>query len=101
MAHAVVGAKGTSTKISRAARGGSNARAVQPSSLRVKEKTMNNFERRISAVEFRATSTSKEKIIEGIAARYNSLSAPIPTKTGTSFRERIMPGAFADVLKSN
>jgi HK97 family phage prohead protease len=62
---------------------------------------MTNFERRISAVEFRATSTSKEKIIEGLAARYNSLSAPIATKSGASFRERIMPGAFADVLKTN
>ena len=61
---------------------------------------MQNFERRISSVEFRATTESKAKVIEGIAARYNSLSAPIPTKSGAAFRERIMPGAFADVLKS-
>jgi HK97 family phage prohead protease len=69
---------------------------------------MTYFERRISSVEFRATSDSKEKIIEGLAARYNSLSAPLGRSQSSGgarakdgFRERIMPGAFADVLKTN
>ena len=60
-------------------------------------------ERRISSIEFdlRASKDSgDEKVIQGLAARYNVLSGPIPGgRTGT-FRERLMPGVFAKVLAS-
>jgi uncharacterized protein len=58
----------------------------------------NIFERRIATLELRASKDSKDKILEGIAARYNSISGPIPTAGGGSFREVIKPGAFRNVV---
>jgi len=61
---------------------------------------MENPERRISSIAFecRADKDGKDKVIEGIAARYNVLSAPLPTGSGATFRERILPGAFASCM---
>jgi HK97 family phage prohead protease len=58
----------------------------------------NIFERRIASLELRADSDSKGKVLEGIAARYNSVSGPIPTASGSTFREIIRPGAFRNVV---
>jgi uncharacterized protein len=63
---------------------------------------MDNFERRISCIEFELRAgKNNEKVIEGTAVRYNRLSGPIQSKSGATFRERIMPGAFRNVLQSN
>lgn len=59
---------------------------------------MENFERRIATLDLRASKDSNAKILEGIAARYNSLSEPIPTKSGATFREVLRPGAFRNVV---
>lgn len=60
-----------------------------------------DIERRIASltVNLRAAGSADAKVIEGTAASYNTLSGPIPTGKG-SFRERIMPGAFKNVLAS-
>lgn len=39
--------------------------------------------------------------ITGYAAVYNSLSKPMKTTRGTTFRERIIPGAFADATTAD
>src|SRR5690242_9418372 len=44
---------------------------------------------------------NKDKRIIGYAATYNNLSNPIPAKDGGEFRERILPGAFDEVLRSS
>ncbi|MGA8035832.1 MAG: HK97 family phage prohead protease [Candidatus Acidiferrales bacterium] len=56
-----------------------------------------DLERRISTVAFacRAAKDGSEKVVEGMAARYNRLSQPLPNPNGCgTFRERILPGAF-------
>ena len=56
-----------------------------------------DLERRISTVAFacRAAKDGSEKVVEGMAARYNRLSHPLPNPNGCgTFRERILPGAF-------
>jgi HK97 family phage prohead protease len=50
------------------------------------------------ATEIRASENGKERVLEGYAAVFNSLTAPgnLP-----GFREKIAPGAFSKVLASN
>src|ERR1700747_3249972 len=53
------------------------------------------IERRAFFVDAELRASADGKKIRGYAARYNSLSGPIPSgKSGKSFRERIAPGAF-------
>jgi uncharacterized protein len=59
------------------------------------------MERRVLRYEFRATkSLSGKMTVAGYAARYNTLSHPIPDGVGGSFRERIAKGAFTRVLRT-
>ena len=59
-------------------------------------------ERRIFLVDAELRAASDGKTITGYAARYNTLSGPIPaSKGGGSFRERIAPGAFKRAVHSN
>lgn len=59
------------------------------------------MERRVLRYEFRASKSLSGKMkVAGYAARYNTLSHPIPDGTGGSFRERIARGAFNRVLRS-
>src|SRR5258708_2656131 len=58
---------------------------------------MNMERRNFVAREVRATGADKERRLRGYAARYGVLSNPIPGKLG-SFRERILSGAFDDVV---
>src|SRR5260370_21089960 len=55
--------------------------------------------RNFVASEVRATVSDKERRLQGYAARYNTLSNPIPGQS-RSFRERILPGAFDGVVDS-
>lgn len=58
-------------------------------------------ERRIFLVDAELRAASDGKSITGYAARYNSLSSPLPAgKTGGTFRERIAPGAFRSAVNS-
>lgn len=52
-------------------------------------------------MEIRATKTGDAKKLIGYAATYNTISTPIPTGSGSSFREKIAPGAFDGALASN
>ena len=56
-------------------------------------------ERRVFLVDAELRAASDGKTITGYAARYNTLSAPLPGKGGT-FRERIAPGAFRGAVNS-
>jgi uncharacterized protein len=61
----------------------------------------NIMERRIvSGCSVRSIGDSSGNTIEGFAARFNSLSVPMPLARGT-FREKIAPGAFANSLRSD
>ncbi len=53
------------------------------------------IERRVFLIDAELRASADGKKIKGYAARYNTLSGPIPSgKNGRSFRERIAPGAF-------
>ena len=56
-------------------------------------------ERRVFLVDAELRAASDGKTITGYAARYNTLSQPLPGKGGT-FRERIAPGAFRSAVNS-
>jgi HK97 family phage prohead protease len=56
-------------------------------------------ERRVFLVDAELRAASDGKSISGYAATYNSLSMPLPGKSGT-FRERIAPGAFRSAVNS-
>lgn len=59
------------------------------------------MERRVlNAKEVRASRSGGKKTIRGYAARYGTLSNPIPAQGG-SFRERIARGAFKRILRTN
>ncbi len=57
------------------------------------------MERRVLTYEFRASKRNDKMLVAGYAARYNTLSHPIPDGMGGSFRERIAKGAFNRVLR--
>lgn len=56
-------------------------------------------ERRVFLVDAELRAASDGRTISGYAARYNTLSQPLPGKGGT-FRERIAPGAFRSAVQS-
>jgi HK97 family phage prohead protease len=59
-------------------------------------------ERRVFLVDAELRAASDGKTISGYAARYNTLSQPLPAGKGSAqtFRERIAPGAFRNAVKS-
>jgi HK97 family phage prohead protease len=58
-------------------------------------------ERRVFLVDAELRASSDGRTISGYAARYNTLSGPIPAgKSAGSFRERIAPGAFRSAVDS-
>ena len=58
-------------------------------------------QRRVFLVDAELRAASDGKTITGYAARYNTLSGPIPAgKNGGTFRERIAPGAFKRAVES-
>jgi HK97 family phage prohead protease len=60
------------------------------------------MEKRFLATEVRASrGPNGQRRITGYAARYNVLSHPLPCGDGTTFRERIAPGAFKRILASS
>lgn len=64
---------------------------------------MENEERRVITGELRAVGegdAAPTKIV-GYAARFNSLSEPLQTRSGEMFRERIAPGAFANAIQTS
>jgi uncharacterized protein len=56
------------------------------------------MERRLLRYEVRASKRGDKKIVEGVAARYDTLSHRMPTGAGGYFRERIAKGAFKRIL---
>ena len=57
------------------------------------------IERRVFLVDAELRAASDGRSISGYAARYNTLSGPIPaSKNGGYFRERILPGAFKQAV---
>lgn len=59
------------------------------------------MERRVLKYEFRTSETPSGKMrVAGYAARYNTLSHPIPDGVGGQFYERIAKGAFSRCLRS-
>jgi HK97 family phage prohead protease len=59
-------------------------------------------ERRVFLVDAELRAASDGKSISGYAARYNTLSGPIPAGKGSAltYRERLAPGAFRNAVKS-
>ena len=59
-------------------------------------------ERRVFLVDAELRAASDGKTISGYAARYNSLSLPLPAGKGSAqtYRERIAPGAFRSAVSS-
>jgi uncharacterized protein len=49
-------------------------------------------------VEYKSTVKSGMPVMEGRAAVFNSLSGVMKTKNGVAFQEKIMPGAFRNVV---
>lgn len=59
------------------------------------------FERRSYKVELRADSKSGMPVMMGRAAVFNTLSSIMQDEDGVRFQERILPGAFRDVIVSD
>jgi HK97 family phage prohead protease len=59
------------------------------------------METRFLATHVRAAIKGGKRTIAGYAARYNTLSGPIPSGKYSTFRERIERGAFKRILSTN